>query len=197
MRPFRRDGEAYVAHLEPAERAVLLDAVDDVVALLAADHAPGAADFPRMAPGPLPPPADPAVRRLLPDASTDREIAAELRRLTEQDLRATKAGHLGRLRAGLLAADPDLVVAPDDAAAVAAAFTDVRLVLAERLGVRDDEDSDALHALVLAGDDGTGDVDDGLRLLATLHVVLGVLQESLVELMLARLDEGPALGSAP
>lgn len=36
-----------------------------------------------------------------------------------------------------------------------------------------------------------------MHLLATLHVVLGILQESLVELMLDGLPDGPALGSAP
>lgn len=190
MRPFRQSGERFVARLEGGEREVLLGAVDDVLAMLGGGARAAGGGLPHIPPGPVAPPEDPAVRRLLPDASSDPELAAELRRLTEHDLRATKAGHLERLRDALAAADPDLVVTPEDAQAVAAAFTDVRLVLAERLGVRSDADSELVHAIVLAADDDA-DVDDGLRLLATLHVVLGVLQESLVELMLARLDTGP------
>lgn len=196
MRVFRPEGAVYVARVEPAERALLLDAVDDVLALLGGAVPPS--DGPRVATGPVEPPADPALRRLLPDASTDPRVAAELRRLTEQDLRATKTDHLARLRACVDGAGPELVVVPSEAPAVAAALSDVRLVLAERLGIRTDADAEVLHTLALLGPGPDADeAEQGVHLLATLHVVLGILQESLVELMLDGLPDGPALGSAP
>lgn len=203
MRTFVADGAAYVAHLEAPERAVLLDVVDDVVRLLGpVPEAPSGEGMPhvRLAAASVPAPQDPALHRLLPDASRDAETAAELRRLTEGDVRATKHGHLARLRAGLDAAGPDLVVVPSEAPAVAAALTDVRLVVSERLEIRSDEDSDAVYALVLEpqdeADEGAVSVEeDARRLLATVHVMLGLLQESLVELMLGGLDDAAGLGS--
>lgn len=101
--------------------------------------------------------------------------------MTEADLRATKTTHLGRLRS--LLAEPDAVLPPTEAPGVAAAMTDLRLVIAERLGVRDEADADAVYELTLAGGDAT-DADDGMRLLlATVSTLLGILLESLVDLM--------------
>ncbi|WP_225753988.1 DUF2017 family protein [Actinotalea sp. Marseille-Q4924] len=220
MRTFVPEGAAYVARLEAPERAVLLDVVDDVLGLVGARAAqrtrPGAgADDPlaavQMTTAPLPPPTDPALLRLLPPASADAEVAAEFRRLTELDLRRSKSDQLLRLRACIDAAGPDLVVVPSEAPRVAAALTDVRLVTSERLGLRSDEEADALYRLVLGEQDG-GDhegsahgeaVDDereqAHRLLATVYVMLSMLQESLVGLMLGGLpdaDDGDA-GDTP
>jgi hypothetical protein len=209
MRTFVPEGAAYVARLEAPERAVLLDVVDDVLGLVGARTAQrtrsGEADDPlravQMATVPLPEPTDPALLRLLPPASSDAEVAAEFRRLTEVDLRRSKSDQLLRLRACVDAAGPDLVVVPSEASRIAAALTDVRLVTSERLGVRNDEDADALYRLVLEGDAASGDggaahgveVDDereqAHRLLATVYVMLSLLQESLVGLMLAGLPE--------
>ncbi|HQY33506.1 DUF2017 family protein [Actinotalea sp.] len=191
MRPFRiDDGPAYVARIEAPERAVLLDVVDGVVdLLLGGAGAPpgGASDDPfatlRLGTGPVRTPTDPALLRLLPDAAADPELAAELRRLTEADLRGTKVGHLRRLRAVLDAARPDAVVVPSDAAAVAAALTDLRLVLASRLGVLTDDDAESVYDL--AQRDGPVATQDEAtaRFLATVYAVLTELQESLVQLM--------------
>jgi hypothetical protein len=120
------------------------------------------------------------VRRLLPDASRDDDaVSAEFRRLTEADLRAEKVGRLRDVWALLLepagppgSADPppaprsrrrsrpaprtavddddDLVLAREDAPAFAAALTDIRLVLAERLGIETEEDADRLYATLEA-----------------------------------------------
>lgn len=209
MRTFVPEGAAYVARLEAPERAVLLDVVDDVLGLVgarAAQRTRGREEDPlgavQMATVPLPEPTDPALLRLLPSASPDADVAAEFRRLTEVDLRRAKSDQLLRLRACVDAAGPDLVVVPSEAARIAAALTDVRLVTSERLGVRDDRDADALYRLVLEGttDDEHpahgDDVDEGReqahRLLATVYVMLSLLQDSLVGLMLAGLpDEQP------
>lgn len=205
------DGGGYVTRLDAAERAVLLDVVDDVVELLGGTAADveGAGrsnplDSVRLGAPAVAPPQDPAVRRLLPDASReDPEVAAEFRRLTETELRTIKVGNLLRLRAALVAARPDLIVVPSEAAKVAAALTDLRLVLAERLGLRTDQDAEAVYRLATGEQsddaaDGTADGPaaavpaepgtvtdpDARRFLATVYVVLSLLQESLVELML-------------
>ena len=213
MRAFHAVGQVYVAHLEAVERSVLLDAVDEVLSLLVgANHAEDRAedragdgvtdassddaeleplDVLSRAAQPQPAPTDPALRRLLPDASReDPQVAAEFRRLTDADLRGTKTDQLRRLRAVVADATPDLVVVPSEAARVAAALTDLRLVTAERLGVRTDEDAGGLYDLVLEGDpsDEESPAEAARRFLATVHVVLSMLQESLVDLMLARLD---------
>lgn len=211
MRTFVPEGAAYVARLEAPERAVLLDVVDDVLGLVGARAAlrtRGAGeDDPlaamQMATVPLPAPADPALLRLLPPASADAEVAEEFRRLTEVDLRRSKSDQLLRLRACIDAAGPELVVVPSEAPRVAAALTDVRLVTSERLGLRSDEEADALYRLVLGEEDdepaegvhGEGPDDEreqAHRLLATVYVMLSMLQESLVGLMLAGLPDGGA-----
>lgn len=216
MRPFRLDeGPAYVARLEAPERAVLLDVVDGVVQLLVggtdvprdgsgdtggpsgtqdarpASGGPPHDDDPfaglRLGVGPVSAPTDPALLRLLPAAAADPELAAELRRLTEADLRASKVGHLRRLRSVLDAARPDAVVVPSDAAAVAASLTDLRLVLASRLGVLTDDDAEAVHDLALRDGPVATQDEATARFLATVYAVLTELQESLVQLMVAAL----------
>lgn len=117
MRAFRREGDELVAEVDPGEREVLATVVADVAELLGGgrfeDRAretgsarPGrgaAADDPaalgmRLRLDPLPAPDDPAVHRLLPDASRDDDaVAAEFRRLTEDDLRQQKIDRLAVL----------------------------------------------------------------------------------------------------
>ena len=96
-------------------------------------------------------PEDPAVARLLPDGSReDPELAAEFRRLTEQGLRARKRTSLGVAREALATPSARLLVERPQAEAVLKGLTDLRLVLAERLGIRTDEDAERLHAIVAA-----------------------------------------------
>ena len=95
-------------------------------------------------------PADPAVARLLPDASRDDpELAESFRRLTEEDLRERKRDALGLAAAALRRAAP-VVLGRREAQALLKGLTDVRLVLAERLGIATDEDAEFLHAAVAA-----------------------------------------------
>lgn len=194
----------YAARLDEDEREVIAALVADVAELLGAGRleAPGqssvpAADgTPRMSMEPLAPPSDPAVRRLLPDASRDDpEVAAEFRRLTEDDLRADKIARLTRLWVALTTptegwrADA-FVVDPNDAKDVAASITDLRLVLAERLDIRTDEQAERLYdALLVSPQADVDDVPEVLdpaahRYLVAVYGALSWLQESLVEVLL-------------
>jgi hypothetical protein len=188
VRGFRAAGRWYVAGLGPTEREVFATVVADVAELLGAERfgvsddageadASGPLGRLRMSTGDVDAPEDPAVRRLLPDASRgDDAVAAEFRRLTEADLRAAKVGRLRDVWTLLLdpgAGDPhdagrggrrgrrsrprwavddddDLLLEREDAPAFAAALTDIRLVLAERLGLRTEEDADRLYATLEA-----------------------------------------------
>ena len=182
MRAFQRRRGMYVARLDADERDVIAALVADVAELLGAGRLEStgparpwssATATRGMRIEPLAPPTDPAVRRLLPDASRDDpEVAAEFRRLTEDDLRA---GKVDRLTPALGRADhaqptgwraDAFVVAPQDAKDVAAALTDLRLVLAERLGIRTDEQAERLYDALLglaAGAELEDGVDDDPR----------------------------------
>ncbi|GII99544.1 uncharacterized protein DUF2017 [Sediminihabitans luteus] len=214
MRRFVRGADdagapAYVAELDATERIVLAQVVGDVAQMLESalpdpqdvvDDAgtpveEGAGvpleDLPPhgTSPDAVRPPDDPALARLLPDASRDDpEVSAEFRRLTQADVAERKSAGLVRLAHLLLADEPavgepsPLAVAPGEARAVAAALTDVRLVLASRLGVETDEQAEALHAEAAQGSDA------GARgFLVGVFLALGWLQETLLELMLADL----------
>jgi len=215
VRPFRRARRGYVAELSTSERLVLAHVVGDVVELLqeqtgtATGEDPEGAQIEGVAPLSAPPqdvhaPTDPAVLRLLPDASReDGAVSAEFRRFTQGDLVAEKARRLLLLADLLLAGGPQdadasspLVVRPDDARRVAGALTDVRVVLAERLDLRDDDQVEELHDEVLAreaaGTEPQQDAPDAARrFLASVFLLSGWLQESLVELMLAEVRRAP------
>ncbi|HWJ85858.1 MAG TPA: DUF2017 domain-containing protein [Cellulomonas sp.] len=197
MKPFRRTRGAYVARLTDDERDVLASAASDVASMLEDDEAPEtddllaglAHDLER----PTARPSDPAVRRLLPDASRDDdELAAEFRRLTQADLRASKSAGLRRLEAVLTdrpgRKPSEVVVERGDARTVAAAITDIRLVIAERLGIRTDEQAEAIYDLTA--------VPVGARQLVAIYGALSWLQESLVTLMLDDARVTPVDGSS-
>ncbi|MCL3860377.1 DUF2017 family protein [Actinotalea sp. K2] len=212
------DGVGIGVRLDAGERTVLTEVVDQVLALLSDDPGgtaepghEGAASHPldglRMD-GPVEAPTDPALHRLLPDASRDdAEVTAEFRRLTEGDLRATKTGNLSLLRGLLDDARPDLVIPVRDAPGVAAALTDLRLVVSQRIGIRTDADAEAVYTLATTGAAGRSDrVDVGAVdsdgsaarvFLATVYVVLSLLQESLVDLLLDDLPLDGTEGSSP
>lgn len=120
---------------------------------------------------------DPAVARLLPDANReDPKAAAEFRRLTESGLRSRKRATLDRAREALGRPDPVLLEA-DEAQALLKGLTDVRLVVAERLGLRTDEDAEAVHAVLAASG---GDSDEPWVVMAALYDELTWWQEALV-----------------
>lgn len=204
---FAPDGRGgATVHLGPGERAVVLDVVEEVAELLAgrasgAGEPAGPGEHPldavRLSTDPLRPPRDPALHRLLPDGSRDDPVVAEeFRRLSEDDVRTTKLDNLALLRAALRQG-PGARVAAAQAPALAAALTDLRLVLAERLGIRTDADTEALVTLFdddAGTADGADDAEVSHRFRATVYTVLGMLQESLVEVLTAGLPDDPPGG---
>jgi len=201
MRRFRPRRRGYVARIGETERTVFAAAAADVAQLLGAERfedggaGPAAEDAAamRFRTSDIEPPDDPAVRRLLPDASRDDPtVAAEFRRLTEDDVRARKVAGLAAWWRSLAEVDerkPDrVVVRREDARAVAAAMSDVRLVLAERLGIRQDDDAERLLAELAAQPPDEPMVAARLYLLSA-YDAMSWLQESLVQLMLEEARE--------
>ena len=86
---------------------------------------------------------DPALARLFPNAyPDDAEAAAEFRQYTRDGLVERKSANSGLISAALTESSDDgrLTVARDDAEHWLPALTDLRLVLAERLGIHTDDD---------------------------------------------------------
>ncbi|WP_323099511.1 DUF2017 domain-containing protein [Intrasporangium sp. YIM S08009] len=207
-RAFLREDDRYVALLDDLERTVLRglmeqtrillspeveptgDAFDDLVAsmglsLKAAD-ASDASDASGADAGEEEDGRDPALDRLLPTAHRgDDAVAAEFRRLTEEGLRQRKSGNLDlALRRIEAAADDRVELAPEEAPPFLVALTDVRLLLGERMGMRTEEDAEALYD-ALESLDG----DDPLGYAMAWYDFLTWLQETLTQaLMGGRLD---------
>lgn len=196
MRGFERTARGYAAHLGRAEREVFASVTREVLALVrSVEGAPSserdaiveraqdaAAGLPSFSVDAVPAPEDSALRRLFPDAMTDDDdAAAEFRRFAQPELASAKIARLERLVALFAADEPTLVVSREEARDAAAALTDVRLVVADRLGVITDADAERVSSSVY--DAWDGDAEEA-PLLATLHVLLTVLQDSLVEEML-------------
>lgn len=238
MRGFVPIGRHYVADLDEVERVILARVVADTADLLGThladgapqDAAPDALAAPDAVIGPdaltwpdahAEEPADPALARLLPPASQDREVAHEFRRLTESDLRRRKVANLRLVWTGLRGPAGPLAVARDAAPAWAAALTDVRLVLASRLGIETDDDAERLYDVAAGAVDARGDddvdddpddedLDDDLddedvhdeddddldaevrAALAALYAALTWLSESLIQAMLDDLPGEPS-----
>lgn len=127
-------------------------------------------------------PRDPALERLLPTAHReDPAMAAEFRRLTEHGLRERKAANLATAISALLTPDGDKVsLDREQAQAMVVALTDVRLLLGERLGLRTDDDADALQDRLEAASEG-----DSELYLAAYYDFMTWLQESLTQALMA------------
>lgn len=184
MKPFRRRRRGTVtAAFEPNEAQLLVNLASQVVELLQDRNAPSESEPDPLAQligmtGPVQPPEDPVLARLLPDAYRDDPAeAAEFRRFTEQALSSTKVGNarivIESLQAGGLAEGAKTVeVELDDAQVLAwlRSLTDIRIALAVRLGIETEEDAERLAE---SDDEATvamGDVFDWL----------GFVQETLV-----------------
>jgi hypothetical protein len=146
--------------------------------------------------GPSEPPSDPVLRRLFPDAYTDpsefpdtaeqaevaRAYSSEFRRYTENDLRAGKReGALAVIRSLdelTIEAGGDgvgggvLKLTPERCVLWLKALNDIRLAIAARLDITDEEDSEILYRLP--------DTDERKPLVMA-YLWIGGLQESLVE----------------
>lgn len=157
MRGFEARGDFAVAELDAEERAVIARVVADVGLLLGGEafgmerEAPADVEeelfrFLHGLEASLSDPDDPAVLRVLPNAApSDRAVADEFRRLTEPELRSLKVLRLRRIWEALSEDGTTWEVPANEAMATAAALTDVRLVLASRLGLVTDDDATALH----------------------------------------------------
>lgn len=181
--PFTYGRRGISGRFEDAERELLRGLFRDVVALLEPDDQPD--EDPLAALVGITPnasePEDPAVRRLLPNISKDdAEASLEFRRLTERSLRESKAGALRAAALGLESRDVLLDAA--GASHWATALTDVRLVLAERLGIRTEEDAERIHGVTDWSDVGDDDVD---AYLALVYNFVTWLQTTLIDAMMA------------
>ncbi|MFB7866789.1 MULTISPECIES: DUF2017 domain-containing protein [unclassified Streptomyces] len=138
--------------------------------------------------GPSEPPADPALRRLFPDAYGDdtdelRQAAADFRRFTENDLRARKRQDalmvVRSLDALASAAAGEgggvLKLTPDESRAWLGALNDLRLTIGTRLDVTEDDESEQLYRLPDS---------DPRKPMVMAYLWLGGLQESLVETLM-------------
>ena len=213
-RGFRRARHDVRARLGDDERRVLRDVFIEVYDLLEDPAASEPAEQDPLAAlvgigSTVRPPEDPALARLLPDAHRDDpEASAEFRRYTESELRARKRSGL-RVALDTLARPSPLRLDDTEAQAWLVALTDVRLVLAERMGLRTDDDHALLEqvaAKLAEAQDGSADdpvfdsadesahgaaADAGRRLAMTLALYdfLAWLQETLVEAMAAALPD--------
>ena len=178
--PFIYGHRGITGRLEDAERELLRGLFNDVVGMLEPEesaHADPLEALVGLSPN-ASEPEDPALARLLPNAvKDDDEASLEFRRLTERSLRQ---GKVGALRAAALALDSAHLVL-DDAAARhwSTALNDVRLVLAERLGIRSEEDAERIHAKT-----DWSEAEDIETYLALVYNFVTWLQTTLIEAML-------------
>jgi hypothetical protein len=188
-RGFSRKGERFVARLDENERTLVVGLLAQTRDFIAPPEVPQTDDpFEDLVRSWEAPDdagdlegtgtRDPALERLLPTANKqDEEAAAEFRRLTERTLRERKVAHLSTAINALEETEGAKVsLDREQAQALAIGLTDVRLVLGERLGLRTDEDAEALHRLLNTGSDD--DVADDAHVLAAYYDFLTWLQES-------------------
>jgi hypothetical protein len=192
MRPFKKRRRGGIsATFEIGEAHLLANLAGQVVELLRdrngaeESHADPLAAQLGMG-GPSLPPDDPVLHRLLPDAyRDDADDAGEFRRFTERSLTSAKVANAETLIGSLVDGgltfgqlpdeldDGDRVEVELDDAEVQAwlkALTDVRLSLAVRLGIEDDDD-----ALLVSQSD-----DDATAAMSDIFEWLGYVQETLV-----------------
>ena len=123
-------------------------------------------------------PADPAARRLFPDACpTDQAVSADFRRLTLDDQRLGKLVDAAVVREGLDHADMrgQVHIGPPQHQAWMSTLASIRLVLAARLGIVSDEDEDRFDCL---------DDEDPAYWLYNVYLWLAWVQESLVDCLM-------------
>ena len=188
-KPFRSTRRGITGSLEPGEARLLRALLDDVISMLEPDTAPSEDPLAALvgmsgADADATAPDDSAVRRLLPDAVRgDDDEALAFRRLTERSLREQKIGALRST--ALLSESSPMTLNDEQARFFAQALNDVRLVLADRLGIETEEDAERLHDIA-----DSKDVDNVESYLALVYNFVTWLQESLVQAMLkaARLE---------
>lgn len=181
---FKYGLKGITGYLEPAERELLRSLIDDVISMLEPEERAGQDPLAALIglDMDVAAPSDRAVLRLLPDVmKNDDDASLEFRQLTERSLRETK---IGALRAAALDLDKDeLVLTGDGPRHWSMALNDVRLVLAERLDIRDEEDAGHVHLM-----QDWSQAEDVESYLALVYNFATWLQESLVQAMLASME---------
>lgn len=182
--PFRRTRKGITGALERPERELLIKLFQDVMTTL--EPEPAAEQDPLEAmlgiSGDGSAPQDPALARLLPQAADDPEQAAEFRRYTEQQVREGKVANLKMAAMDCESAKP--VLDERHAMALAAALNDVRLVLAVRLEIQDEQDAERVASFTDWSQ--ATDVDSYMALV---YQFVSWLQDSLMEALMEGLQD--------
>lgn len=194
--------------LEGDEKAIIAQVAQEVAELIRQDlhlaqeappvQAAAASDDPlerleaEFASTSAPAPTDSGVRRLLPDASEDPELAAEYRRFSQRDLAGEKLHDLGRMARRLDASGPgksEVTLEAEETVVWLRGLNDLRLVLADRLSITHDgefetlrmlqEISEGVEELEAQEEDDDGDVA-GPDVVAAVYELLTWLLDSLV-----------------
>ena len=177
MRFKKARGGAVKAELQAVEADVLAAVAADLLELLGSQEEPHADPLAAMvglSDGPVAPPEDPALARLLPDAygDDDPDASREFRRYTDADLRAGKRANASAVLASLaplVGQGGRLVLDRETADAWLGCLNDLRLVLGTRLGVTEETDAEEY-----------ADEDDPRTQALQVYSWLGWLQETLL-----------------
>jgi hypothetical protein len=163
MKPFRRRGDVVVARLVDAEAGIVGLLLDQLEQLLTADPADTG--------------GDPVLDRLLPPGHTsDAQIAADYRGMTEASLRSGKADDLATVRATLPPDGGEVRLDDEQARAWLRTTNDLRLALGTRLGVTADTEPPEIDG----SEDGTDEEGSQLAVYYWLTAVQGSLVDALV-----------------
>lgn len=189
MHKFKKRGGVISSDLSPDEVQLLESLVGQLIGLLGTDRTDAAAAEPNAAEddpfaawaaeladdGPVEPPTDPVLQRLLPDAyPNDPKASAEFRRLTDRNLRQKKSSDAEVVLTGLAATEggqQDLRIPAEETGAWLRTLTSVRLAIAGRLGIKDNDDAEELATI---------SEDDPRAFLSSVYDWLGFAQETLV-----------------
>lgn len=140
------------------------------------------------------PATDPVIGVLLPEASEDPVTAMEVSSLTRGRLRSSKVDRLVRLVAELRAPSGPagtVLVALGQEADWLGAINDIRLVLAQRLGIESEQDSERVHGLAFReAPESESAHERWYRGTALVYDMVTWWQESLVSVLFG--DTGPA-----
>ena len=174
---FRRTAQGrIVLRLDDDGKLLLVSLVRQIADLVRPDESPlGASADPLAAMVGIDPfahrPDDPALRRLFPDAyADDEDAAAEFRRFTERSLRDTKLAHAHTVLETLERSGGKVVLADGEVQAWLGTLNDLRLTLASRIGL-DEDNHEAFYDLP---------EEDPAYLLFHVYDWLTFLQETLV-----------------
>lgn len=203
----RRPDGSLVCRLDAEEKAIIAQVAQETADLIRADLGVGAdtgairraadSDDPlqrleaEFASREAREPSDTAVKRLFPDASEDPTMAAEYRRLGQADLAEGKLTDLRLVMSTMDASGPgrsEVALGQEEAVGFLRALNDVRIVLADRLGLHRDGDFDTVRMLQQIGErvpdaaESQGDHVGGDVVIAV-YELLSWLQESLLRAM--------------